>query len=240
MSIYCELIKAVRNIKVKPVADQISLFDEPVELTGGETKEFGEGDTRKFDSEKHRWVDSVEVEEPKIEVAEKLVEEKPETTTKISEIGHYKRKDAREKTETPKSLKDLHKILMSDQSLNYNNDAKEHFGRTGKRALKELAQKLGLKDSEVSYNKGGVAVSGDLHLKGMFDDQHGFDLFFNKDFSHPGNKNICIRRIKNFKDYQGGVNNWITEDELIDIPKFKKTAEEVSGVPYDGDKENNS
>jgi hypothetical protein len=53
-----DLIKAIRKVRTPKVTSQLNLFDQPVTLFGGETKQFGENDTRRFDKEKGRWVDA--------------------------------------------------------------------------------------------------------------------------------------------------------------------------------------
>lgn len=50
--------KAFRKVEPPNVGSQLSLFNRPVTLFGGEIKQFGENDIRKFNKEKHRWVDA--------------------------------------------------------------------------------------------------------------------------------------------------------------------------------------
>jgi hypothetical protein len=102
----------------------------------------------------------------------------------------------------------------------YDDDLKKEFVRTGKAALKELAQTLEstniVENCEISYNKGGIAVSGDFHLKGDFKEGFSFDLFFNLD---GFNSAICYRRTKGKTDYTGFDNRWISWDsaDLINM-----------------------
>lgn len=108
------LIKAMRTPKVKDIEQmdmfngQGYLFDQKVKLSGGETKQFGDSDTRKFDAEKHRWVSADE--------AAAAPENKPEAAKKKpinfkeyvqSHIDHWKEKAKNSKGDENKKHKEI-------------------------------------------------------------------------------------------------------------------------------------
>jgi hypothetical protein len=105
----------------------------------------------------------------------------------------------------------LKEFLDVYSSVAYNENNKEKFKKTGRAALKEIAKKLeekGIaKNLAVYYNPGGIAVSGDHHLKGDLVKGGSFDLFFNLDFS--GQRFFTYRKTKNQQDYTGDRNRQI-------------------------------
>lgn len=119
-------------------------------------------------------------------------------------------------------LKKLSSLLCNKESFNYNPEAKEHFKKTGIKAMKELAKLLKLKVYDVNFNPGGIAVSGDLHLMGMWNDKNGIHIFMNKDFptSVPAGQ-IVYRTIKHMKDFSGGINNSMLFEDLASETKLK-------------------
>jgi hypothetical protein len=104
---------------------------------------------------------------------------------------------------------------------------KETFGRTGKAALKELAQYLGLNEYKVDFNKAGVAVSGDLTLMGMFEPEKGIYISFNKDGFSNG---VLYRTISHMKDYTGGGNNYFSETEFATPETIKEKVYRLVGI----------
>ena len=136
-------------------------------------------------------------------------------------------------------------------------EVKQSFGRTGKKAFKELAEYLGLKDYDVAFNPAGPAVSGDLCLMGMFAPDKGIYISMNKDGMQSG---ILYRSIKHMKDFSGGNNNYFPESDLthpeeikekvyrllkLDQPITATTLSELNRLPNvsvvkiaDGEKEN--
>jgi hypothetical protein len=103
--------------------------------------------------------------------------------------------------------------LKNNSPIAYDQDKKKQFKSMGTKFLKKVLSHLSLKESKISYNPGGIAVSGDHSLMGMFDDSKGFHLFFNADgFS----RYLTYRTIKNMKDYSGGTNQNIDLSYLDD------------------------
>ena len=107
-------------------------------------------------------------------------------------------------------------LFKHDHIEGYMNDGevKQSFGRMGKKAFKELAEYLGLKDYDVAFNPAGPAVSGDLRLMGMFAPEKGIYISMNKDGMQSG---ILYRSIKHMKDFSGGSNNYFPEGVVLTI-----------------------
>jgi len=101
--------------------------------------------------------------------------------------------------------------FVQDNEISYNQSAKDKFKERGLQAMKRLASALKLREFEVSFNAGGIAVSGDLHLMGMFNDVMGIYITISKGaFNHSG-CTFLYRTIKNMKDYSGGQNNYFRD-----------------------------
>lgn len=100
--------------------------------------------------------------------------------------------------------------ILVDGNIAYNDELKKKFQTKGKAALKQLAEALEatekVKHCNISYSKGGIAVSGDFHLRGDFDSDGAFDLFFNCDGFC---RYMTYRKTKNKSDYTGDFNRQI-------------------------------
>jgi hypothetical protein len=97
---------------------------------------------------------------------------------------------------------------------------KDMFARIGKKAMKELAQLLGLTTFKVSFNPAGIAVSGDLTLIGMFDDHVGIYVSINHEMT---GLEVLYRTVRHMKDYSGGVNRWMYYRDLANEDKLFST-----------------
>ncbi len=102
--------------------------------------------------------------------------------------------------------------------------AKQNFRKLGKKAFKELAEYIGLKEYDVKFNPGGPAVSGDLSLMGMFTADKGIYISMNKDGLKGG---VLYRSIKGMKDYSGGGNNYFPEAELAEPQLIKEKVQRL-------------
>lgn len=92
------------------------------------------------------------------------------------------------------------------------NGAKKTFLNLGKVFLRALAKDLGLRDAKITANPGGIAVSGDCSLIGMWENN---GLYVN--LSQPclgGNHVLLYRTARNIRDYSSGHNNFLTLDDL--------------------------
>lgn len=92
------------------------------------------------------------------------------------------------------------------------NGDKKVFLNTGKTFLRALAKDLGFVESKVSANPGGIAVSGDCSLIGMW--EHS-GLYINiGQLCCDRERVMYYRTVRHIKDYSGGRNQYITRREL--------------------------
>ena len=120
-----------------------------------------------------------------------------------------------------KCLKELAWLMTNGEILQYNEEGKTMFKRIGVKAMKELAVALELKEYNVSFNPGGIAVSGDLLPIGMWTENLGVYISMNKDFPNAPWGQILYRTIKHMKDYTGGSNNWLKFELLAKPDELK-------------------
>ncbi len=113
-----------------------------------------------------------------------------------------------------KFLNQLAYMMLSKEEANYNASFKEQFKKVGKRAMIELADLLELKEVDIDFNPGGIAVSGDLSLMGMWGPENGVYVMMNKDFPNAPWGQVLYRSIKHMKDYTGGPNQWLPYEAL--------------------------
>lgn len=120
-----------------------------------------------------------------------------------------------------KNMRKLARLLGQDLSYIYGEcesgpcGAKKEFLNTGKAFLRALARDLDLLEYKVYANPGGIAVSGDCTLIGMWEDG---GLYI--DISQPcigGEDAVLYRTVRHIKDYSGGHNNFITRWELENL-----------------------
>lgn len=92
------------------------------------------------------------------------------------------------------------------------NGAKRIFLNVGKVFLRTLAKDLGLRDVRVMSNAGGIVVSGECYLYGMWQ-QSG--IFICLEQSAGGGRDVMLyRSIRDLNDHKGGYNRYIRLDEL--------------------------
>ena len=113
-----------------------------------------------------------------------------------------------------KYLNQLAFMMLSKEEAQYNPAFKEKFKRVGKKAMVELALLLDLNEFKYDFNPGGIAVSGDLTLMGMWSEGNGIYVSMNKDFPNKPWGDVLFRSIKHMKDYSGGTNQWLRYEEL--------------------------
>ena len=80
---------------------------------------------------------------------------------------------------------------------------KDEYHKLAKRVLKELANALGLASGtyDVSSNKGGIAVAGEITL-------HGEDIYVQIQQDSAVGKPVMYRACDGRKDYRGKCNNF--------------------------------
>lgn len=118
-----------------------------------------------------------------------------------------------------KELRNLYN-WMNGRTLEYNQEAKDRFKERGLADMRKLAKRLKLREFEASFNAGGIAVPGDLHLKGMFKDGVGIYVKISQGV-FSSSPECLYRTMKGMKDYSGGSNNWAkTADMFEELPKL--------------------
>jgi hypothetical protein len=120
-----------------------------------------------------------------------------------------------------KYLNQLSFLMLSKEEASYNAPFKEQFKRVGKKAMMEFADLLELKQVDIHFNQGGIAVSGDLILMGMWSEGDGIYVSMNKDFPNKPWGDVLFRTIKHMKDFTGGSNNYF-RFELLRFPEALK------------------
>jgi hypothetical protein len=120
------------------------------------------------------------------------------------------------------NLNKLARLMLSDESGSYNNAFKTKFRLIGKKAMKELARLLELQPFDIHFNPGGIAVSGDLRLMGMWPGSNGIYISMNKDFPNAPYGQILYRTIEHMKDFTGGPNQWLRYETLRDPVRLKE------------------
>ena len=99
----------------------------------------------------------------------------------------------------------LWEFLETNPTCNYNPENKDTFKRLVTSHLKAVAKMIKPLALDVSFNPGGIAVSGDAHLKMMLTPTQGIHLFFNLD-RLGGVPYITARTISHLGDWTGGPN----------------------------------
>ena len=120
-----------------------------------------------------------------------------------------------------KKMRELGLLMLNGESGGYNGAFKARFKAIGKKAMKELAVLLELKEHDVSFNPGGIAVSGDLTLMGMWDEGTGVYVTMNKDFPNKPWGDVLFRTIKDMRDFTGGPNQYFRFN-LLQFPEALK------------------
>ncbi len=107
------------------------------------------------------------------------------------------------------------RIDNMEQLINYPpQDLKKKHGRMGKTALKQIAKDLNLKEFKVNYNPSGIIDAGYVSLIGMSDETRGVYISISSSGVFNG-KNILYRSVKHIKDYTGGPNRYLSEEEML-------------------------
>lgn len=96
-------------------------------------------------------------------------------------------------------------IAHEPNGVSYDMEKKKKFRQLGQKYLKSVRRRLEhkIEDCRISYNPGGIAVSGDHSLYAVFKNGKGACMFFN----HDGfGSFVTFREIEHLKDYSGGMN----------------------------------
>jgi len=120
-------------------------------------------------------------------------------------------------------LKKLKGLMTGNEDPHYNDNFKRRFRSIGQKAMEELAQLLELKEYDIDFNSGGIAVSGDLRLMGMWSEGNGVYISMNKDFPGKPWGDVLYRHIRHMRDFTGGPNNYFKFSLLDDPAALRKT-----------------
>lgn len=92
------------------------------------------------------------------------------------------------------------------------NGSKKAFLNVGRAFLRVLAVDLGLRNAMVTANPGGIAVSGECTLIGMWEDS-GIYVCLRQPVCHR-ELVLMYRTVRNVKDHKGGYNHYLTRNDL--------------------------
>jgi hypothetical protein len=132
-----------------------------------------------------------------------------------------------------KKMKEL--ALLSRRNLGYifGDSEREVAGdkkvwlNTGKAFLRQLARDLGLTESKVWANPGGIAINGESTLMGMWSEGNGIYVELTQALGGCGC--VMYRDILTMKDYSGGTNNWVSphDFETLSYDRFVERLERL-------------
>ena len=112
------------------------------------------------------------------------------------------------------------------------NGSKKTFLNLGKVFLRALAKDLGLHEAKVMSNAGGIAVSGECCLYGMWQAK-GLYVCIQQPCC-GGQDVILYRSIRDLDDHKGGYNRYIRLHELQTLP-YEKLLARISELNKGGD-----
>lgn len=95
------------------------------------------------------------------------------------------------------------------------NGDKKVFLNTGKTFLRALAKDLELREANVTSNAGGIAVSGECTLNGMWED-NGIHISLGHIVSNRETV-ILFRSIRDMRDHTGGRNMFLMRCDLEEL-----------------------
>lgn len=110
------------------------------------------------------------------------------------------------------------------------NGAKKTYLNLGKVFLRALAKDLGLRDTKVTANPGGIAVSGDCSLIGMWEN-NGIYICLSQFCG--GKYALLYRTARNTRDYSGGHNHFLTLDDLRKL-SYPALLDQLSALRKEG------
>lgn len=92
------------------------------------------------------------------------------------------------------------------------NGAKAEFHAKGRVFLRALSKDLGLREYKVKSNYGGIAVSGEVYLYGMWSEGNGLMVCLEEPCL--GDDVLLYRSVQGMNDHRGGRNHFIGLSEL--------------------------
>ena len=135
------------------------------------------------------------------------------------------------------NMKTIHGLVSQDLGYIHGerecgpNGAKKIFHTKSAAFLRALGNDLGFKEFKVTNNHGGIAVSGEITLMGMWGNGNGLYLQLNQPLQ-PFNS-FLYRNITHMKDYSGGRNQWLDCSIFAfgDYEKFINILSELRNAP---------
>jgi hypothetical protein len=119
-----------------------------------------------------------------------------------------------------KNMQIIHSLVSQDLGYIYGeredgfNGAKKQFHTKSAVFLRALGNDLGFREYKVTNNHGGIAISGEITLTGMWSEDNGLYFQLNQPLQ-PFNS-FLFRSIKHMRDYSGGTNQWLPCDLFAD------------------------
>lgn len=111
------------------------------------------------------------------------------------------------------------------------NGAKKTFLNLGKVFLRTLSKDLGLRDAKVTSNPGGIAVSGEAILIGMWEDD-GIYIQLSQP-CYDRERVLLYRTVRHIRDYTGGHNNFLTRNDLQKL-SYSELLEKLGALRKEG------
>ena len=114
-----------------------------------------------------------------------------------------------------KNMKSIFNLVSQDLGYIYGdresgpNGAKKQFHTKSKAFLRALGNDLGLTECKVTNNYGGIAVSGEITLMGLWSEGNGVYMQIDQDITINQSQQFLYRHISHMKDYKGGSNQWM-------------------------------
>ena len=96
------------------------------------------------------------------------------------------------------------------------NGDKKVFLNTGKTFLRALAKDLGLVEYKVSDCPGGIAVSGECSLIGMWNNSGIYIMIGQSSFGFE--ESVLYREARHIREYSGGRNRFLPRNALKTMP----------------------
>ena len=123
------------------------------------------------------------------------------------------------------NMKSIYNLINQDLGYIYGeyesrpNGAKKQFHTKSAAFLRALGNDLGFVEFKVHKNYGGIAISGEITLMGMWGNGNGLYFQFNQPFTSF--KSFLYRTISHMKDYGSGHNQWM-DCELFNTGDYEK------------------
>lgn len=118
-------------------------------------------------------------------------------------------------------------IPLAHKGVAHDAHAKKLFHSEGRKALRALADALGLADDsyDIRSQRGGVAISGDVIL-------HGASIYVQLSLGLMGaGREVMFRKVAGRDDHIGGRNQWASVHELVQPARFASRICRELGLP---------